>query len=61
LETIFAAAALLFQLLTPARDSHQGGLVSQVMEDGTADVLAGKGFKGLPPAGDVKLGGPHQA
>jgi hypothetical protein len=56
LEAIFAAATLLVQLYTPARDPHQGRLVSQVVEDGTTDVLAGKGFKGLTPAWDVELG-----
>ena len=61
LEAIFAAATLLVQLLTPARDPHQGGLVAQVVEDGTADVLAGKGFKGLAPAWDVELGSAEQA
>jgi hypothetical protein len=61
LEAIFAATTLLFQLLTPARDPYQGGLVAQVVEDGTADVLAGKGFKGLAPAWDVELGSAEQA
>jgi hypothetical protein len=61
LQTIFAAAALLVQLYTPARDPHQGGLVAQVVEDGPADVPAGKRFKRLAPAWDVELGSAEQA
>ena len=56
----FAAAALLFQLLAPTRDPHQGGLVAQVMEDRPADVLAGKGLKGLASAWDKQFGSAQQ-
>jgi hypothetical protein len=60
LQPIFTTAAQLVQLYTPTRDPHQRGLVAQVVEDGTTDVPAGKGFKGLAPAWDVELGSAEQ-